>query len=88
MQNTIFILVIFLICMRCLGLKAHILLLRLIGRCLSGIVVLYVCNFFLSEINENLIVNINEITLLISSFLGMPGIIFLYFLRWFLLMIP
>lgn len=87
MQNTIIVVVIFLFCLRCLGLKVEIILLRLIGRCLSGIVVLYACNFFLSEINENFIVNINEITLLISALLGMPGIIFLYFLRWFLLML-
>lgn len=88
MQNTIIVIVIFLICLRCLGLKVEIVLLRLIGRCLSGIVVLYACNLFLSEMNEDLIVNINEITLLISALLGMPGIIFLYFLRWFLLMLP
>ncbi len=88
MQNTIFIVVIILVVLRCLGLKVEILLLHLIGRCLMGIVVLYVCNFLLSEINQDLIVNINEITLLVSSLLGMPGIIFLYFLRWFLLIIP
>lgn len=88
MQNTIIIVVILLICLRCLGLKVEIILFRLIGRCLSGIVVLYVCNFFLSEMNKNLIVNINEITLLISAILGMPGIVFLYILRWFLLMFP
>lgn len=88
MQNTIIVVVILLICLRCLGFKVEMFLFRLLGRCLSGIVVLYVCNFFLSEWNENLIVNINEITLLISSILGMPGIIFLYFLRWFLLMLP
>lgn len=88
MQNTIFIVVIILVVLRCLGLKVEILLLHLIGRCLMGIVVLYVCNFLLSEINQDLIVNINEITLLVSSLLGMPGIIFMYFLRWFLLIIP
>lgn len=31
-------------------------------RCLSGLIVLYVCNFFMCYLNENLIVNINEIS--------------------------
>lgn len=88
MQNTIFIIVIFLVILRCLGFKLEILLFRLLGRGLLGIVVLYTCNLFLAEINESFIVNINEITLTISAFLGMPGIICLYFFRWFLLMLP
>lgn len=88
MLNTIIIVVICLVFVRCLGIKVEIWLLHLIGRGLSGAVVLYVCNFFLIQSNENLIVNINEITLAVSAFLGMPGVIFLYFLRWFLLILP
>lgn len=88
MLNTIIILVIFLVFLRCLGLKVEILLLRLIGRGLSGIIVLYICNFFLMQMNENFVVNINEMTLTVLVLLGMPGAILLYFLRWFLLILP
>ncbi len=49
-------------------------------RCLSGLIVLYVCNFFMCYLNENLIVNINEISLTISAFFrvgrGVPFILF------------
>lgn len=88
MLNTIIVLVICLVFVRCLGLKVEILLYHLVGRCFSGVVVLYVCNYLLAQINENFIVNINEISLIVSAFLGMPGVIFLYFLRWFLLILP
>lgn len=88
MLNTIIVVVICLLFLRCLGIKVELLLFHLLGRCLSGIVVLYVCNFFLVQMNENLIVNINEITLTVLALLGMPGVIFLYFLRWFLLILP
>lgn len=88
MINTIIILVIFLVFLRCLGLKVEILLFRLAGRGLSGMIVLYVCNFFLMQMNENLVVNINEMTMVVLVLLGMPGAIFLYFLRWFLLILP
>ena len=88
MLNTIMILVIFLVFLRCLGFKVEILLLRMIGRCLSGVIILYVCNFFLLQMNENFVVNINEMTLVVLALLGMPGVFFLYFLRWFLLILP
>lgn len=88
MLNTIIILVILLVFLRCLGLKVEILFLRLMGRGLSGVIVLYVCNFFLMQMNENFVVKINEMTLAVLALLGMPGAIFLYFLRWFLLILP
>ena len=88
MLNTIMILVIFLIFLRCLGCKVEILLLRMIGRSLSGVIILYACNFFLLQMNENFVVNINEMTLTVLALLGMPGVFFLYFLRWFLLILP
>ncbi len=87
MLNTLIIVVICLAFVRCLGFKVEIWLLHLVGRGLSGAVVLYVCNYFLMQINENFIVSINQITLAVSAFLGMPGVIFLYFLRWFLLVL-
>lgn len=88
MLNTIIIIGICLLFLRCLGFKVEILLLHFIGRCFSGVIVLYVCNFFLVQMNPNLVVNINEMTLAVLALLGMPGAIFLYFLRWFLLILP
>ena len=88
MLNTIMILVIFLVFLRCLGCKVEIVLLYMIGTCLSGVIILYVCNFFLLQMNENFVVNINEMTLTVLVLLGMPGVFFLYFLRWFLLILP
>lgn len=56
----------------------------MMARGLSGLIILYVCDFFLVKIGENLIVNINEISLTISALLGIPGIFFLYCFRWYL----
>lgn len=53
-------------------------------RGLSGLIILYVCNFFLVQLGENFVVNINEISLSVSAILGIPGIFFLYCFRWFL----
>ena len=52
-------------------------------RCLSGLIVLYVCNFFMCY----LIVNINEISLTISAFFGLAGVFLLYCFRWILLIV-
>ena len=56
-------------------------------RCLSGLIVLYVCNFFMCYLNENLIVNINEVSLTISAFFGLAGVFLLYCFRWILLIV-
>ena len=64
------------------------LVVKVIGlRCLSGLIVLYVCNFFMCYLNENLIVNINEISLTISAFFGLAGVFLLYCFRWILLIV-
>ncbi|MCH5268384.1 MAG: pro-sigmaK processing inhibitor BofA family protein [Lachnospiraceae bacterium] len=57
---------------------------EMLFRGLSGLIILYICNLFLVRLGENFVVNINEISLTISAFLGIPGIFFLYCFRWYL----
>lgn len=86
-MDTIWIVVIAIFLVRCMGVRIEIIALHLVTRCLSGLVVLYVCNLFLIEFGEKFVVKINEISLGISAVLGMPGVFFLYCFQWFLTII-
>lgn len=86
-MNTIFIVAIcvFLVLFfRSFGLKIEVVLFNTLLRCLSGLVIIYICNFFLSGMGQNLTVKINEISLCISAVLGISGVFFLYCFQWFL----
>lgn len=58
--------------------------LNMVARMLTGLVVLYLCNLIFEKLAPKCIVNINEITMLISAILGIPGVIFTYLLHWIL----
>lgn len=56
-------------------------------RVLSCLIIQAFCNFFLLRIRDDLVVNITEISMVLSAILGIPGILFLYAFRWISTMI-
>lgn len=60
--------------------------LNLMLRVLLGIVFISFANYILYFSGAKLHVNINEISMTISAFLGISGIIFLFIFQWFLTM--
>ena len=87
MENTILILLFvigFLIFLGTMGVDVIKLVLNFVFRSLLGIVIIGIANYFLQNADENLIVNINEISVLISGTLGIWGVILLYIIRYYL----
>ena len=87
MENTILILsfvIGFLIFLGTMGVDVIKLVLNFVFRSLLGIVIIGIANYFLQNADENLIVNINEISVLISGTLGIWGVILLYIIRYYL----
>lgn len=61
------------------NLAANILL-----RVLSGIIFISICNYLVFISGKSFYLNINETSLLVSAFLGISGICFLYVFQWVL----
>lgn len=59
---------------------------NMIVRVLSGIIFISVCNYLIFISGKNLHVNINETSIVISAFLGISGVCFLYLFQWILTM--
>ena len=86
MENTIFIMLFvggFLVFLGSMGVDVIRLVLNFLVRCLSGLVIIYVVNFLVEYFGGNFIVNINEITIGVSGFLGIWGVILLYALQYY-----
>lgn len=86
MENTIFIMLFiggFLVFLGSMGVDVIRLVLNFLVRCLSSLVIIYVVNFLLEYFGGNFVVNINEITIGVSGFLGIWGVILLYALQYY-----
>lgn len=86
MENTFFIVLFiggFLVFLGTMGVDVMKLLLNFVGRCLLGLVIIYVVNSAIQYYGGNVIVNINEITIGVSGILGIWGVIFLYALEYY-----
>lgn len=53
-------------------------------RVLSGIIFISICNYLIFISGKSFHLNINETSLLISAFLGISGVCFLYVFQWIL----
>lgn len=53
-------------------------------RVLSGIIFISICNYLVFISGRSFHVNINETSLLVSAFLGISGVCFLYVFQWVL----
>ncbi len=86
MENTIFIVLFIgglLVFLGSMGVDVIKLILNFVARCLLGIVVIYVANFLIGYLGGNVVVKINEITMGISGFLGIWGVLLLYGLQYY-----
>jgi len=86
MENTIFIVLFvggFLVFLGSMGVDVIRLVLNFLVRCLSGLVIIYVVNFLIEYLGGNFVVNINEITIGVSGFLGIWGVVLLYALQYY-----
>lgn len=84
MENTIFIVLFIggiLLFLGSMGVDVVKLVLKFVLRCLLGVVVICVANFCLEKTGQNIIVNINEISVAISGLLGIWGVLLLYGLQ-------
>lgn len=79
-------LVIYVIIIKIFNLKLLSTTLNIILRVLLGIVFISFVNFIIYFLGANLHVNINEISIVISAFFGISGIVFLFIFQWFLTM--
>lgn len=86
MENTIFILLFiggFLVFLGSMGVDVIRLVLNFLARCLLGLVIIYVANSLIAYCGGNFVVNINEITIGVSGFLGIWGVLLLYVLQYY-----
>ena len=77
-------LMIFLLFLSFMNVNVKELFINTLTRCLSGIVFITFANFLLKMLGLNLMVNINQISLVISGILGISGVIFTYIFQWIL----
>ncbi len=73
----------FLIFLASMGVDVFRLILKIVTRCLSGIVIIYVVNLLILHFGGNLSVSLNEFTIGVSGILGIWGIILLYALQYY-----
>ncbi|MCX4326413.1 MAG: pro-sigmaK processing inhibitor BofA family protein [Lachnospiraceae bacterium] len=77
-------LLIFFILSKIFSFNPYNLLANMLVRVLSGIIFISICNYLIFMSGKNFHVNINETSLLVSAFLGISGVCFLYVFQWIL----